>query len=144
MMDADPDNEATFNVRVIPSDPAKTATPKQDILEDLERRGFCGDEVFAVKLALEEALSNAIKHGNRMNRDKKVKIVAHLAEDLIRMEITDEGDGFDPTALPDPTKEPHCHSPCGRGVMLMRNFMTRVRYNAKGNSVVMEKSRSGS
>ena len=59
----------------------------------------------------------------------------------IRIEITDEGRGFDPSALPDPTCGDHLHAPRGRGVMLMRAFMSRVEFNARGNRVTMEKER---
>ena len=65
---------------------------------------------------------------------------ACLGGDRIRIEITDEGRGFDPSALPDPTCGDHLHAPCGRGVMLMRAFMSRVEFNARGNAVIMEKS----
>ena len=72
---------------------------------------------------------------------KNVHVVCLLGGDRIRIEITDEGRGFDPAALPDPTCGDHLHAPCGRGVMLMRAFMSRVEFNARGNGVTMEKER---
>jgi serine/threonine-protein kinase RsbW len=55
--------------------------------------------------------------------------------------VEDEGDGFDPAQVPDCTLEERLDVPSGRGVMLMRSFMTRIEYNAKGNAVVLEKRR---
>ena len=80
-------------------------------------------------------------HGNGCDAGKNVHVVCLLGGDRIRIEITDEGRGFDPSALPDPTCDDHLHAPCGRGVMLMRAFMSRVEFNARGNGVTMEKER---
>jgi serine/threonine-protein kinase RsbW len=62
--------------------------------------------------------------------------------DRVRIEIVDEGEGFDPAIVPDCTLEDRLEVPSGRGVMLIRSFMTRVAYNAKGNAVVLEKVRA--
>jgi serine/threonine-protein kinase RsbW len=58
---------------------------------------------------------------------------------VARIRITDEGDGFDPGQVPDCTADDRLEMPGGRGVMLMKSFMTRIEYNAKGNSVLLEK-----
>jgi serine/threonine-protein kinase RsbW len=71
-----------------------------------------------------------------------VHVDCHVSRDHVRVEITDEGQGFDPASVPDCTLEERLEAPSGRGVMLMRSFMTRITYNAKGNSVVLEKSRA--
>ncbi|HID75882.1 MAG TPA: ATP-binding protein, partial [Planctomycetaceae bacterium] len=65
-----------------------------------------------------------------------------ISDDKVRVEIADEGEGFDPEAIPDPTDDEYLDMPSGRGVMLMRNFMTRVEYLEGGTRVVMEKERS--
>ena len=126
---------------VIPSNAGAGCEAIHEVLQRLEDAQWNDNDIFSVQLAMEEAVVNAVKHGNRLQDAKNVRIKTKLAEDLIRIEISDQGQGFDPESLPDPTKEPHCNHPCGRGVMLMRNFMTNVKYNAKGNSVVMEKCR---
>ncbi len=102
----------------------------------------CKRDIFAVHLATEEALVNAIYHGNDSDEAKRVHVVCRLSGDRIRIEIGDEGGGFDPAALPDPTTNDQLHVPCGRGVMLMRAFMSRVEFNEHGNVVVMEKDRN--
>jgi serine/threonine-protein kinase RsbW len=64
-----------------------------------------------------------------------------VAAERVRIEIIDEGEGFDPAIVPDCTLEDRLDVPSGRGVMLIRSFMTRVEYNEKGNAVVLEKAR---
>jgi serine/threonine-protein kinase RsbW len=98
--------------------------------------------VFCVQLAMEEALVNAIKHGNREDATKQVRVHCALSAERIRIEISDEGPGFDPTAVPDPTDDSRLEVPCGRGLLLMRSFMSLVEFNAAGNCVVMEKHRA--
>jgi serine/threonine-protein kinase RsbW len=71
-----------------------------------------------------------------------VHIACKLSPQRIWFEITDEGPGFDPADVPDPTNDDNLDYPSGRGIMLMRSFMCRVEYNASGNCVVMEKHRS--
>lgn len=128
-----------FTDVIIPSDTTE-ARRVQDDIERLIRGGRASDqEVFSVRLALEEALVNAIKHGNQMDRDKKVFISYRFGGDRLEVRITDEGQGFDPSDVPDPTAIENLERPCGRGLMLMRHYMTEVMYNERGNSVDMAK-----
>lgn len=90
-------------------------------------------------VALDEAIANAIKHGNKNNFDKHVTIVAELTPAEAVFTITDQGDGFDLEKLPDPTDPDYIMRPCGRGVMLIYHLMDEVRYNTRGNQVVMVK-----
>lgn len=113
----------------------------QEVLDKLERNEWCERDIFAVHLSFEEALVNAIKHGNGFDASKMVRIICKISEDRIRIEVTDEGKGFRPDAVPDPTADENLDRTCGRGVHLMRNFMSAVHYNDTGNSVVMEKIR---
>jgi serine/threonine-protein kinase RsbW len=124
---------------VIPSDPAEARRIQTDI-EQLLKDHHCGErDVFGVKLALEEALVNAIKHGNQMDRAKKVHVAYRLAPGHFEVHITDEGAGFDPCDVPDPCAPENLERPCGRGLMLMRHYMNEVAFNARGNSVRMSK-----
>jgi serine/threonine-protein kinase RsbW len=128
--------------RVIASDPALAHQVLDEMLAQLEARHWQQRDIFAVHLAMEEALVNAIQHGNRFDAQKNVHVVCLLGGERIHIEITDEGQGFDPANLPDPTSIEHLHSPSGRGVMLMKAFMSRVEFNARGNRVTMEKERN--
>jgi serine/threonine-protein kinase RsbW len=113
-----------------------------EVVAHLRAQRWCEDDVFGVHLAMEEALVNAIIHGNHGAADKQVRVACLLDADHLRVEIADQGPGFDPHKLPDPTCAERLRSPCGRGVMLMRAFMSRVEFNAAGNRVILEKQRS--
>ena len=127
---------------VINSDSTDAVRPLLDeILNTLMNNGWENKLVFGVHLSMEEALVNAVKHGNKYDPAKKVHVLVGISPHLFRAEIADEGDGFDPDKLPDPTDPDYLDKPNGRGVMLMRNFMTKVEYNPKGNAVFMEKIR---
>ena len=92
-------------------------------------------------LAVDEALVNAICHGNGHDETKRVRFTSHLSPDRVRVEISDEGAGFDPDSLPDPTAPNRIGCPGGRGVLLMRAFMSRVEFSDHGSRVVLEKDR---
>ncbi len=127
----------------IPSDTAAGQAVQERIVNRLEELEFPPRDVFGMRLALEEALVNAIKHGNGMDPEKSVRVTCRIDEAMVRVEIEDEGPGFDVSDVPDPTAEENLERPCGRGIMLMRAFMTRVEYNSKGNCLTLEKSRAG-
>ena len=124
---------------VIASDPAEARRVQDDIERLLQAQHISEKEIFGIRLALEEALVNAIKHGNQMDRAKKVCVRYRLLADRFEVQITDEGPGFDPSDVPDPTAVENLERPCGRGLMLMRHYMSEVVYNERGNSVHMTK-----
>ncbi len=128
---------------VIHSDPAEARRVQEEIERQLRAHHFSDHEIFSVKLALEEALVNAIKHGNHFDRTKKIHIAYQVRPERFDILISDEGTGFDPTAVPDPTAAENLERPCGRGLMLMRHYMTHVTFSANGNSVSMTKLRNG-
>ena len=125
----------------IQSDTAAGQAVQERILNLLEELSFSARDVFGVRLALEEALVNAIKHGNRMDRTKKVKISCRFSPEKVHIEVEDEGAGFRPEDVPDPTADENLERPCGRGIMLMRSFMNVIEYNEIGNRVTLEKHR---
>jgi len=128
-----------FTQVVLPSDTSESRRFQEDIEKELSARKVSDQEIFSVRLALEEALVNAIKHGNQMDRSRKVFISYRFLSDSFEIQITDEGSGFDPEDVPDPTAIENLERPCGRGLMLMRHYMTKVDYNQRGNSVQMRK-----
>jgi serine/threonine-protein kinase RsbW len=127
--------------RVIPNDPLVGRRLLDEVLHQLEALHWARRDIFGVHLAVDEALVNAIRHGNRMDADKHVRFCCWLSPKKVRVEVTDEGPGFDPDCLPDPTAPAHLHCPGGRGVLLMRAFMSRVEFRDRGNHVVLEKER---
>jgi len=124
---------------VIPSDPAEARRVQDEIEQLLLECRYGERDVFCIKLALEEALVNAIKHGNQMDRARKVHVSYSVRPDRFDIRITDEGGGFDPCDVPDPTAVENLERPCGRGLMLMRHYMTEVAFSPRGNSVQMSK-----
>ncbi|MGY8771337.1 MAG: ATP-binding protein [Pirellulales bacterium] len=123
----------------IPSESEQGQRIMKLLLSKLEEHEWPMADTFGVHLSTEEALVNAIKHGNGLDPDKNVQVELNLGAKRVSIRITDEGDGFDSDHLPDPTLEENLDVPSGRGVMLMRSYMTAVEYNENGNSVFMEK-----
>ena len=106
------------------------------------RFGYEEADTFAIKLALEEGLVNAIKHGNKYDKAKTVRVVSEINENEASFTITDEGPGFQINEVPDPTADENLERPCGRGLMLIRAFMDEVSYNDTGNQVRLVKRRT--
>ncbi len=127
---------------VIPSDPAEARRLQDRIESDLLSRAYEEREVFSIKLALEEALVNAIKHGNQMDRNKKVIVKYSILPDRFDIVIIDEGTGFDPEDVPDPMAVENLERACGRGLLLMRYYMTEVIFYPPGNRLAMSMVRS--
>jgi serine/threonine-protein kinase RsbW len=128
----------------IPSDLAEARRVQTLIEEALQASSYSEHDIFSIKLAIEEALVNAIKHGNQMDPDKRVTVRYEVTPQRFDVRITDEGQGFNPEDVPDPTADENIERPCGRGLLLIRGFMTEVTYHGCGNSVSMCKVRDGS
>jgi serine/threonine-protein kinase RsbW len=126
----------------IPSD-LDEARRVQEAIEAVVKTGFDEHEAFAVKMAVEEALVNAIKHGNQMDADKRVRGSYRLGPERFDVRITDEGPGFNPEDVPDPTAPENLERPCGRGLLLIRYYMTSVTFQDNGRTIVMYKLRNG-
>jgi len=107
------------------------------ILPELEANDFGEDAIFAVHLALVEALSNAARHGNKMDPDKKIKIDYLVEPGKFEVFITDQGDGFDPQSVPDPRESENLYKGKGMGLLLMRSYMDVVDFNGSGSCVHM-------
>jgi serine/threonine-protein kinase RsbW len=115
-----------------------------EVLARLEADRWTSQDIFGVHLALEEAVVNAIKHGNKLDLNKRVTVSCKVSPERFWIRVADDGNGFDPHSVPDCTDEDHLHMPNGRGLLLMRCYMSRVEYNDRGNVVTMEKQRKGS
>jgi serine/threonine-protein kinase RsbW len=124
--------------------PSRTSEGKrivEGVLRQLEAENWFPHEIFGIHLAMEEAMVNAIKHGNRFDDAKSVQVVVKISSERFFLQVSDQGGGFRMEEVPDCTKDENLEKASGRGIMLMRNFMTRVEYNTAGNSVTMEKTR---
>ncbi len=99
---------------------------------------------FAVEIALDEAFMNALLHGNRENKTKRIEVTYEITPDQIILSVADEGNGFSPKSVPDPRKTEYLTKSSGRGIFLIRNFMNDAFYNEKGNKITMKKIRTDS
>jgi serine/threonine-protein kinase RsbW len=89
------------------------------------------------RVSLIEALSNAMLYGNRKDPAKRVRVEISIQRASVVATITDEGGGFDPSLVPDPTVPANLEKPGGRGIFLIHSLMDEVRYNSRGNSVTL-------
>src|SRR3990172_8859716 len=144
MTAVNPDNEATFTVCVVKSDLRETCVAKQAVITELERYRYSDDAVFAVKLALEEALTNAVKHGNRNNAAKSITVRYAVNENKAVVVVRDEGGGFLPDDAPDCPSPDRLPLPNGRGIMLIRTYMDEVCFRDHGREVYFVKRRATS
>ena len=92
---------------------------------------------FRLRVLLAEAISNSILFGARGDPTRKVRIEALVNEATIRLEVTDDGPGFDPDEVPDPTLPDGLARPIGRGLFLIRHLADRVEFNEQGNTIWM-------
>jgi len=124
---------------VIPSDLKEARRVQRHIEKQLQDTAFDAREIFGIRLALEEALVNAIKHGNRLDPLKKVEIQYTIAKNRFDIQITDEGPGYVPDDVPDCKADENLTRPGGRGLFLMRHYMSEVVVRPPGNQLFMSK-----
>ena len=127
---------------VIPSDLAQVGALRTEISEQLSTYEYPKNTAFAIRLAVDEAICNAIKHGNKLDQSKNVTIDYTIDNDKFTMTVEDQGEGFTPANVPDPTAEENLTKTSGRGVMLIDLYMTNVTYNNKGNIITITKDKS--
>lgn len=126
---------------VIPSDLAGMRTVQSEIMASVRAHGFDDDASHAVRLALEETLINAIKHGNKLNPKKRVTVDGAVTDREIEITIQDEGNGFVREDVPDPLHEDNLEKPSGRGLLLIESYMTSVKYSDGGRRVTMTRKK---
>jgi serine/threonine-protein kinase RsbW len=108
----------------------------------MARAGYVEKEQFAVRLALDEALINAHKHGHQGDWSPAIAVRFSVRSEGVMIAVEDQGPGFNPEEVPDPRAPENLERPSGRGLLLMRLYMTRVWHNARGNCVHLCKDRA--
>lgn len=111
------------------------------VLAAMVKQGYPEKEIFGACLATEAALVNAVKHGNRGDPAKRVRLRYRVDANRVFVQVADEGSGFDRERVPDPLAVENLERPSGRGLLLMRSFMTWIRFNRRGNIVTLCKYR---
>jgi serine/threonine-protein kinase RsbW len=112
------------------------------VLQDAQAIGFGEDELHQLGMAVRESMVNAVVHGNRYNTRKKVHVSITKAPDRLTIVIADEGEGFDPSSIPDPLAHENLLRQSGRGLLLMRAFVDEFqvrRGEPRGTEVRMVK-----
>jgi serine/threonine-protein kinase RsbW len=112
----------------------------EQLMDAIGVSGFGEGELFGIKLSLEEAFANAIKHGNRFDPEKQVHIQARITPGHLEITVRDEGDGYCPDCVADPTAPCNLEHPGGRGLLLIRAYMDEVIHSDEGRSVRMIKT----
>ena len=124
---------------VIPSDLDRGREVQTRILAEVDRFKYNSDSAFAIKLGLEEAVVNAIKHGNKLDPKKTVYIEALVGPGQAEIIIEDEGPGFERAGVPDPTEPDNLEKCSGRGILLIEAYMTSVTWSHNGRRMHMVK-----
>ena len=109
------------------------------LMKRVEKLGVINPEDSNLFVALDEAFVNAVKHGNKFDMAKRVRIGVDISPEKARFTIEDEGEGFDVQSIPDPTDPQNLFKSSGRGVMFIYNIMDEVAYNTRGNRLTMVK-----
>ena len=128
--------------RTLSNEPSLAAVLIKELCEHLTDSGWGDKDVFGIHMGVEEAIMNAIKHGNCRDETKSIKVSIAANDETFWARIEDEGEGFVLDDVPDPTLDENLEKGSGRGVMLMRAYMDQVSYNERGNVVEMRKSRT--
>ena len=128
----------------LPSRIETVATAAAAVAEFLSRSGISEDSAFGIDMAVREAVTNAVLHGNRQDDNKTVDVTLKSSPDAVEISVHDQGVGFNPEDVPDPTAEENILKASGRGIFFMRNFMDEVSWLIRpegGTTVRMLKRR---
>lgn len=135
---AQPDPISDSDLLTITNTREQIERVERAVLTAVERHAYPKASVFAIRLALEEAVVNAFKHGHKDLPDHTpVHVEYEVGPDEVRLSIEDQGPGFDPGDVPDPTLDENLEVPSGRGLMLIRAYMSEVSHDRNGNRLRM-------
>lgn len=122
----------------VPSDLDYVGPAVEMIAEQLPRGPLSPRRIrFNFRTALAEALANAIAYGNHHDPARLVRVLVEVSSQAVRLHVTDEGGGFDPLSVPDPTLPERLQREDGRGLFVLRSLVDQVAFNEKGNSVCL-------
>jgi serine/threonine-protein kinase RsbW len=128
----------------LPSRIDTVATAAAAVAEFVGRSGISDDAAFGIDMAVREAVTNAVLHGNRQDEGKVVEIILKSSPDAVEISVHDQGPGFNPEEVPDPTAQENILKASGRGIFFMRSFMDEVNWSIRpggGTTVRMLKRR---
>jgi len=134
-----PDAAPIFAHLVLGSRYENIEVAERTLLDLVAQIGCRDDEEYWIVTAVREAIANAVRHGNREQPERKIRVDYAIDRATITIRVEDEGEGFDPEQIPDPTSEDNLLLPSGRGIFYMRQFMNRVEFGrtSKGGTAVL-------
>ena len=127
---------------VLPSHIEAVSDAAAAVADLVQSCGIAEEAAFGINMAVREAITNAMVHGNQEDETKSVEVIFNCIGNEIEIEVKDQGEGFDPTTVPDPTDPVNIMKTSGRGIFLMRSFMDEVEWSARpegGTTVRMVK-----
>jgi serine/threonine-protein kinase RsbW len=124
----------------VPSDTRHLRKVSIEIEKSLASYKLDEASLFDIRLCVEEAVRNAMVHGNRSDKDLHVEVSCWVKNGKLNIVVEDKGPGFDHTNVPDPTNNENLLKTSGRGVCLIRRLMDRAEYNGSGNKLTMVKT----
>ncbi len=122
---------------LIPGTPEKTREMAGTLLELYRGLELSDKQTSALKLALDEAVTNAVTHGHGGDRSKEITVRCEWTPDSVALTVSDQGKGFNCKKLPNPTKRSNLMKECGRGLYIISAIMSSVSFNEKGNEIRM-------
>ena len=128
----------TDHVLELPNDLRAIDRAVSYLIDRGQETGFSGERLrLNFRVGLTEALANAMLYGNARDPRKRVRVEAHVTAQVITVRVTDEGRGFNPATVLDPTLPRNRTRAGGRGIFLIKKLMDRVEFNERGNSITM-------
>lgn len=125
-------------IHTIHNDRAEIDAAEERLLYAMTSAGYAEASKFAVRLSLEEAVSNAFRHGHKNLTDREpVTIEFDVSPQRVELVVEDSGPGFDPESVPDPRLDENLELPAGRGILLIRSYMSEVHFEGRGNRLRM-------
>lgn len=127
---------------VLPSHIEAVGDAATAVTDFVQSCGVGEEAAFGIDMAVREAVTNAMVHGNQEDETKSVEVIFNCLGNALEIEVRDQGEGFDPTVVPDPTDPVNILKPSGRGIFLMRSFMDEIEWFARpegGTTVRMVK-----
>jgi len=127
---------------VLPSHIEAVSDAAAAVADLVQSCGITEEAAFGINMAVREAITNAMVHGNQEDETKSVEVIFNCIGNEIEIEVKDQGEGFDPATVPDPTDPVNIMKTSGRGIFLMRSFMDEVEWSPRpegGTTVRMVK-----
>ena len=116
---------------VLPSHIEAVGDAATAVTDFVQSCGIGEEAAFAIVMAVREAVTNAMVHGNQEDETRSVEVIFNCLGNALEIEVRDQGEGFDPTGVPDPTDPANILKTSGRGIFLMRSFMDEVEWFAR-------------